>query len=311
MIAATRDTSTRSTPTPIAVTARRSEAEARREPCGGGQVAAQHQSEPYQRHAERRPQRDQRPKRRPPARNRVDLVGPATVLVGNLRLEREPRGLETARGGAERLLPLRVRRLVENAGLAHARGDRVERVESASRMSSSGTHGSSRRRGTSTRPSDGASSGTRSGMGIFTDALIARGGRPDPYGLRTGPRNTAATREESGPGRGPSPRSRARSRTARLRPRAAHPSPDTTRGVARPGRADTPPRDGRCAPTPHTPAARGWSPRSRGPQRASPLRRGGGTSRVARVAPSTPTRRRPDCRRPVETLAAAAPDRAS
>src|SRR2546423_1022583 len=53
MIAATRDTSTRSTPTPIAVTARRSEAEARREPCGGGQVAAQHQSEPYQRHAER------------------------------------------------------------------------------------------------------------------------------------------------------------------------------------------------------------------------------------------------------------------
>src|SRR5205809_380784 len=56
MIAATRDTSTRSTPTPIAVTARRSEAEARREPCGGGQVAAQHQSEPYQRHAERRPQ---------------------------------------------------------------------------------------------------------------------------------------------------------------------------------------------------------------------------------------------------------------
>src|SRR6266702_3195253 len=122
MIAATRDTSTRSTPTPIAVTARR-------EPCGGGQVAAQHQSEPYQRHAERSPQGDQRPKRRPPARNRVDLVGPATVLVGNLRLEREPRGLETTRGGAERLLPLRVRRLVENAGLAHARGDRVERVE--------------------------------------------------------------------------------------------------------------------------------------------------------------------------------------
>src|SRR2546425_7140240 len=45
----------------------------------------------------RSPQRDQRPKRRPPARNRVDLVGPATVLVGNLRLEREQRGLETAR----------------------------------------------------------------------------------------------------------------------------------------------------------------------------------------------------------------------
>src|SRR5213083_1240318 len=97
MIAATRDTSTRSTPTPIAVTARRSEADARREPCGGGQVAAQHQSEPYQRHAERSPQGDQRPKRRPPARNRVDLVGPATVLVGNLRLERDPRGCEIGR----------------------------------------------------------------------------------------------------------------------------------------------------------------------------------------------------------------------
>src|SRR6266566_53470 len=141
MIAATRDTSTRSTPTPIAVTARRSEAEARREPCGGGQVAAQHQSEPYQRHAERRPQRDQRPKRRPPARNRVDLVGPATVLVGNLRLEREPRGLETARGGTERLLPLRVRRLVENAGLAHARGDRVERVERSHERFAAGGRG--------------------------------------------------------------------------------------------------------------------------------------------------------------------------
>src|SRR2546422_11735433 len=147
MIAATRDTSTRSTPTPIAVTARRSEAEARREPCGGGQVAAQHQSEPYQRHAERRPQRDQRPKRRPPARNRVDLVGPATVLVGNLRLEREPRGLETARGGTERLLPLRVRRLVENAGLAHARGDRVERVErSYERFAAGGQPGGDRPR---------------------------------------------------------------------------------------------------------------------------------------------------------------------
>src|SRR6266568_4009586 len=98
MIAATRDTSTRSTPTPIAVTARRSEAEASREPCRGREVAAQHQSEPYQRHGERRPQHGQRPKRRPPARNGVDLVGPATVLVGNLRLER-------------------------------ARGDRIERIE--------------------------------------------------------------------------------------------------------------------------------------------------------------------------------------
>src|SRR6266516_2304372 len=112
MIAATRDTSTKSTPTPIAVTARRSEAEASREPCRGREVAAQHQSEPYQRHGERRPQDDQRPKRRPPARNGVDLVGPATVLLGNLRLEREPRDLETARGvagGAPRAPPCRER----------------------------------------------------------------------------------------------------------------------------------------------------------------------------------------------------------
>src|SRR6267154_5087714 len=97
MIAATRDTSTRSTPTPIAVTARRSEAEARREPRGGREVAAQHQSEPHQDHGERRPQRQQRPERRPPAGNRVDLVCPAALLVGDLRLEREPCRFEAAR----------------------------------------------------------------------------------------------------------------------------------------------------------------------------------------------------------------------
>src|SRR6266853_932475 len=62
MIAATRDTSTRSTPTPIAVTARRSEAEA-------------------------------------------------------------------ARGGAERLLPVGMRRLVEHTRLAHAPGHPIECVE--------------------------------------------------------------------------------------------------------------------------------------------------------------------------------------
>src|SRR2546426_7957485 len=145
MIAATGAPSTRPTPPPPGVRARRSEAEARREPCGGGQVAAQHQSEPYQRHAERRPQRDRRPKRRPPARTRVDLVGPATVLVGTLRLEREPRGLETTRGGAERLLPLGVRRLIENAGLAHARGDRIERIErSHERFAAGGQPGGDR-----------------------------------------------------------------------------------------------------------------------------------------------------------------------
>src|SRR6266403_163334 len=129
MMAATRDTSTRSTPTPIAVTARRSEAEARREPCGGREVAAQHQSEPHQRHAERRPQRHQGPERRSPAGNHVDLAGPAALLVGDLRLEGEPRRLEAARGGAERFLPLGVRPLVEHARLAHARADRIERIQ--------------------------------------------------------------------------------------------------------------------------------------------------------------------------------------
>src|SRR6266550_2961072 len=383
MIAATRDTSTRSTPTPIAVTARRSEAEARREPCGGGQVAAQHQSEPYQRHAERRPQRDQRPKRRPPARNRVDLVGPATVLVGNLRLEREPRGLETARGGTERLLPLRVRRLVENAGLAHARGDRVERVErSHERFAAGGQPGGDRpllgaREEAAAAQSSRHADAARGPLDLAAErgghalALLARGGGPgfaaQLYHARrelfanvveryprllqaAGHEYPAERRRELGnaqrhgnlQGRAHRARRAARPvrasnwatkygsdsgrKRSRARPVAAiacsisdgSPSTssstsisDTTRGVARPGRADTPPRDGRCAPTPHTPAARGWSPRSRGPQRASPLRRGGGTSRVARVAPSTPTRRRPDCRRPVETLAAAAPDRAS
>src|SRR5439155_1168571 len=55
--------------------------------------------------------------------------GPAALLVGDLHLEREPRGLEPARGGAERLLPVGMRALVENARLAHSRGNRIEYVE--------------------------------------------------------------------------------------------------------------------------------------------------------------------------------------
>src|SRR5882762_5219247 len=129
MMAATRDTSTRSIPTPSAVTARRSEPEARREPRGGREVAAQHQSQPYQRHGERRPQRHQRPERRSPAGNHIDLACPAALLVGDLRLEGEPRRLDAARGGTERLLPLGVRPLVEHARLAHARADRIERIQ--------------------------------------------------------------------------------------------------------------------------------------------------------------------------------------
>src|SRR2546428_12217418 len=102
--------------------ARRSEAGPRREPRGGGKETAEHQAEPYERHGERGPQRDQRPERRPPTGDRVDLIGPAALLFGDLRLEREPRRLEPASGSAERLLPVGVRRLVEHARVAHARG---------------------------------------------------------------------------------------------------------------------------------------------------------------------------------------------
>src|SRR3989449_3951729 len=83
--------------------------------------------------------------RRPPRSTLFPYTTLFRSLVGNLRLEREPRGLETARGGTERLLPLRVRRLVENAGLAHARGDRVERVErSHERFAAGGQPGGDR-----------------------------------------------------------------------------------------------------------------------------------------------------------------------
>src|SRR6266568_3304834 len=124
MMAATRDTSTRSTPTPTAVMARCSEAEARREPRGRRKVTTEHQAEPYERHGERGPQHNQWPERRPPTGDRVDLVGPAPLLVGDLRLEREPRRFEPASGSAERLLPVGVRCLIEHARVAHARGDR-------------------------------------------------------------------------------------------------------------------------------------------------------------------------------------------
>src|SRR6059036_606211 len=119
MIAATRDTSTRSTPTPIAVMGARprppgSEAEPSREPRGSGEVAAYHQAQPHEHHRERRPHGDQRPERRPPAAYGVDLRGPLAPLVFDLCLEGEPRRLEPARGGAERFLPLGVRALVEH-----------------------------------------------------------------------------------------------------------------------------------------------------------------------------------------------------
>src|ERR1043166_9610661 len=73
MIAATLETSTRSTPTPIAVTARGSEAEPCREPRGSGQVAAQDEAEPDERRGERGPDQDQGPERRPPSGDPLDL----------------------------------------------------------------------------------------------------------------------------------------------------------------------------------------------------------------------------------------------
>src|SRR2546426_4395275 len=66
------------------------------------------------------------------------------------------------------------------------------------RSSSRGTQGGSSRRGTSRRPSDGASSGTRSGIGILSgggEALIARAGRR----ARSGPRSEEHTSELQSP----------------------------------------------------------------------------------------------------------------
>src|SRR5437867_12274278 len=109
MIAATRATSTRSTPTPSALT--RSEPQAGGQPRGRGQVSAEDQTQPHERRGERRPQRYQGHERRPPARDRLELGGPATPLLGDGVLEREPRGLEPPRGSPDGVLPLRVRGL--------------------------------------------------------------------------------------------------------------------------------------------------------------------------------------------------------
>src|SRR5439155_24050944 len=66
---------------------------------------------------------------RAPMDGRVYHLGQAALLIIDLRLESEPFLLEPASGSAERLLPVGVRRLVEHARVAHARGDRIEDVE--------------------------------------------------------------------------------------------------------------------------------------------------------------------------------------
>ena len=62
-------------------------------------------------------------------RHGVDLGGPLAALVLDLCLESEPRRFEPARRGAKRFLPIGMGALVEHARIAHAPGDRVERVE--------------------------------------------------------------------------------------------------------------------------------------------------------------------------------------
>src|SRR5213594_4053461 len=132
MIAAMRATSTRSTPTPIALTPASPEAlkaQAHREPDGGGQVAAQYQPQPDERDRAGPPNDEHGPQGRPPALQALELGGPAALFFRGLGLQSQPRRLETARDGAQRFLPIRVDALVEHAGVARAGGGGVEGVE--------------------------------------------------------------------------------------------------------------------------------------------------------------------------------------
>src|SRR5213593_308034 len=111
MIAAMRATSTRSTPTPIALTPASPEAlkaQAHREPDGGGQVAAQYQPQPDERDRAGPPNDEHGPQGRPPALQALELGGPAALFFRGLGLQSQPRRLETARDGAQRFLPIRV-----------------------------------------------------------------------------------------------------------------------------------------------------------------------------------------------------------
>src|SRR6266550_3028152 len=126
-IARARETSTRSTPTPMALTAL--EAQLRREPCGSGQIAAEDQAEPDEQDGERRPHHEDRPEEGTPRRDRVDLWCPARMLLFHLGLEREPGGFQPARDGPQGFLPLSVRVLLQNRSVGYAAGRGLQRVE--------------------------------------------------------------------------------------------------------------------------------------------------------------------------------------
>src|SRR5712691_12062157 len=101
MIAATRETSTRSTPTALtAGVSSRLEAETPGQPCGRGEVAAEDEAEPDEQQGEGDAHGEQRPQRRPPGRDSVDFRRPAPPLVRHHGLERQPGDFEPPRRGA-------------------------------------------------------------------------------------------------------------------------------------------------------------------------------------------------------------------
>src|SRR5256885_2287732 len=114
-IARAREISTRSTPTPTALTVYGVlEAEARGEPCGGGHVSAENEAKPDEHDTEGNPEGDDRPERWTPGGNRLDLRTPAAPFFLDLRFEREPRGFQTTRDGAQGFLPGRMRVFLEH-----------------------------------------------------------------------------------------------------------------------------------------------------------------------------------------------------
>src|SRR3989442_177720 len=102
MIAPTRETSTRSTPTPTALTAEVSsrrvplalEAQAPGQPARRGEVATEDEAEPEGEQGERDPRGEQRPRRRPPGHDGIDFRRPAPSLVRDHGLERQPGDFE-------------------------------------------------------------------------------------------------------------------------------------------------------------------------------------------------------------------------
>src|SRR2546428_141458 len=102
MIAPTRDTSTRSTPTPTALTAEVSsrpmllalEAQAPGQPGGRGEGATEDEAEPEGERGEGAPWGERGPWRGPQSRDGVDFRRPAPPLVRHHGLERQPGDFE-------------------------------------------------------------------------------------------------------------------------------------------------------------------------------------------------------------------------